>query len=123
MTSATIAHQYKLIFDHFALETVGDTGFTQWQGHDFSMRGMSSLETACTSGAGHLLSFTGTDTIPAIEFLEHYYGANVEKELVGASVPATEHSVMSLSIIDLKEQMERGMHKEIVEEYLATKKS
>jgi nicotinamide phosphoribosyltransferase len=96
MTSATIAHQYKLIFDHFALETVGDTGFTQWQGHDFSMRGMSSLETACTSGAGHLLSFTGTDTIPAIEFLEHYYGANVEKELVGASVPATEHSVMCM---------------------------
>jgi nicotinamide phosphoribosyltransferase len=78
------------------METVGNTDFTTWQGHDFSMRGMSSLETACMSGAGHLLSFTGTDTIPAIEWLEQYYNANVEKELVGASVPATEHSVMCM---------------------------
>jgi len=96
ITSATIAHQYKKIFDHYAMETVGNTEFTTWQGHDFSMRGMSSLETACMSGLGHLLSFTGTDTIPAIEFAEHYYNADVEKELVGASVPATEHSVMCM---------------------------
>lgn len=43
---------------------------------------------------GHLLSFTGTDTIPAINALEHYYGANTDTELVGGSVAATEHSVM-----------------------------
>ena len=34
--------------------------------------------------------------MPAIEFLETYYNANVEKELVGGSVPATEHSVMCM---------------------------
>jgi hypothetical protein len=28
------------------------------------------------------------------DLLEDYYGANAEKELVGGSVPATEHSVM-----------------------------
>lgn len=94
MTSATLALEFRKIFNKWAMETVGNTDFVQWQGHDFSMRGMSSLETACTSGAGHLLSFTGTDTIPAIWFLEKYYGADVTKELVGASVPATEHSVM-----------------------------
>ena len=55
---------------------------------------MPGLEAAMTSGAGHLLSFTGTDTIPAIPFLEFFYGADVTKELVGGSVPATEHSVM-----------------------------
>lgn len=93
-TSATIAHQYRKLLNKYALETTGSTEGVQWQGHDFSMRGMSSLETACMSGAGHLLSFTGTDTIPAIEWLEKYYNADVEKELVGASVPATEHSVM-----------------------------
>ncbi|RZK61235.1 MAG: nicotinate phosphoribosyltransferase, partial [Pedobacter sp.] len=43
-----------------------------------------------------MLSFEGTDVIPAISFLEKYYGADVEKELVGASVPATEHSVMCM---------------------------
>lgn len=100
MTSATIAYEFKRLLDKYALETTGDTSFVQFQGHDFSMRGMSSLESACTSGAGHLLSFVGTDTIPAIEFLEQYYEANVEKELVGTSVPATEHSVMCMGSKD-----------------------
>ena len=94
ITSATIAREFRKVLDKYALETVGNADFCQWQGHDFSFRGMSSLESACTSGAAHLLSFTGTDTIPAIEFLEQYYNANVEKELVGASVPASEHSCM-----------------------------
>lgn len=93
ITSATIAYEFKKLLDKYALETTGSTDFVQFQGHDFSMRGMSSLESACTSGAGHLLSFVGTDTIPAIEFLEQYYEANIEEELVGTSVPATEHSV------------------------------
>jgi nicotinamide phosphoribosyltransferase len=67
-----------------------------WQGHDFGMRGMFGLEAAALSGAGHLLSFTGTDTVPAIDFLESYYHADATKEVVGGSVPATEHSVMCM---------------------------
>lgn len=92
-TSATLAHEYKLILDKYAEATSTAEGFTQFQGHDFSMRGMSSLKSAINSGMGHLLSFVGTDTVPAIQALEQYYGANVEKELVGTSIPATEHSV------------------------------
>jgi nicotinamide phosphoribosyltransferase len=99
-TSATTAHQYKKIFTRYALETVGNTDFVQWQGHDFSFRGMFGLEAACMSGAGHLFSFTGTDTIPAIDFLEEYYNADSDKELVGGSVPATEHSVACSTILD-----------------------
>lgn len=94
VTSATTAKLYKDILDMYCDITGGDKSFIQWQGHDFSMRGMFGLEAACLSGAGHLLSFTGTDTIPAIEFLENYYGANIENNLIGSSVPATEHSVM-----------------------------
>jgi len=93
-TSATTAHQYKKLLIKYANETVGDTSFVQWQGHDFSFRGMFGLEAACMSGAAHLFSFTGTDTVPAIDFLEQYYNADCEKELVGGSVAATEHSVM-----------------------------
>lgn len=93
-TSATTAHQYKKLLMKYAAETVGDTSFVQWQGHDFSFRGMFGLEAACMSGAGHLFSFTGTDTVPAIDFLEEYYNADCEKELIGGSVAATEHSVM-----------------------------
>lgn len=92
-TSATIANEYKKILTKYALETAGNAEFVPFQGHDFSMRGMSSLNSAMSSGAGHLLSFVGTDTIPAISYAETYYNANVEKELVGTSIPATEHSV------------------------------
>lgn len=93
-TSATIAREYKIMMDRFMRETAPEMDwFTQFQGHDFSMRGMSSLRSAIISGMGHLTSFTGTDTIPAIPAAEYYYGANVEKELVGTSVPATEHSI------------------------------
>jgi nicotinamide phosphoribosyltransferase len=93
-TSATIAHAYRKLLNKYAAETGMPTEFVQWQGHDFSFRGMSSLETAVLSGMGHLLSFTGTDTIPAIDALEQYYNANADTELIGGSVAATEHSVM-----------------------------
>jgi nicotinamide phosphoribosyltransferase len=93
ITSATISHEYKKILTKYALETTGSAEFVQWQGHDFSMRGLSSVESAILSGMGHLLSFTGTDTIPAIYQLEKSYDAT---GLIGASVPATEHSVMCM---------------------------
>lgn len=93
-TSATTANEYKKILTDYALQTVGNSEFVNWQGHDFSFRGMFGAEAAAMSGAAHLLSFTGTDTIPAIDFLEDYYNANSDLEFVGGSVAATEHSVM-----------------------------
>lgn len=93
-TSATIALQYKKLLTEYVLKTdKNNTEFVQWQGHDFSMRGMSSPESAIVSGMGHLTSFCGTDTIPSLYALEEYYGAT---GLIGASVPATEHSVMCM---------------------------
>jgi nicotinamide phosphoribosyltransferase len=94
--SATIARQYRKVLDRFAKETSSVPEFVNWQAHDFSMRGMGGVEAAVTSAAGHLLSFTGTDTIPAIDFFEEYYNANSDKELIGGSVAATEHSVMCM---------------------------
>ena len=97
-TSATIANRFRKMLDKYALQSDPDNkDFVQFQGHDFSMRGMSSLESACLSGAGHLLSFTGTDTIPTTLFLANYYGADLENELVGCGCSASEHSVMSMS--------------------------
>jgi nicotinamide phosphoribosyltransferase len=92
-TSATIAYEYRKILNRAALETVGNTDFVPFQGHDFSMRGMSSLRSAILSGMGHLLSFSGTDTVPAILSVENLYSGNLEKELIGTSIPATEHSI------------------------------
>jgi nicotinamide phosphoribosyltransferase len=92
-TSATTAKRLRRICERHATafgET--DLSFVDWQMHDFSMRGMSGLEDAVLSGMGHLLSFSGTDSIPAILAAHKYYGAGAA---VGGSVPATEHSVMS----------------------------
>lgn len=91
-TSATTAQRYRRIFTRYAkLAGEKDLGFIDWQGHDFSMRGMSGIEDAILSGMGHLTSFSGTDTIPAILAAHKYYGADL---CCGGSVPATEHSVM-----------------------------
>lgn len=93
-TTATIAKLYRNILDKYAVLTTGSNEFVKFQGHDFSMRGMSGVHDAAVAGMGHLLSFAGTDTIPAIMCLEQHYHTNVENELVGTSVNATEHSVM-----------------------------
>lgn len=97
-TSATTAFYMRREFEAAAQFTGANRDFIKWQGHDFSYRGMSGLEDACLSAMGHLLSFTGTDTVPVIPFLENYYYANIDEECVGGSIPATEHSVMCMGL-------------------------
>lgn len=95
-TTATVAYEYRRILEHYAEATGSPLDFVAVQAHDFSFRGMSGLEDAARSGIGHLLSFVGTDTVPAIDYAENYYNADAGKELIGCSVPATEHSVMCM---------------------------
>lgn len=114
-TSATSARQFRRAFQRFSELTVQDepNAFIDWQGHDFSFRGMSGVEDAALSGAAHLLSFTGTDTVPSIDFLEHYYGANSDLELVGGSVSATEHSVMCMGLEDSERETFRRLLQDV----------
>jgi nicotinamide phosphoribosyltransferase len=65
----------------------------QFTVHDFGYRGDTSEEGAGLSGVAHLLSFTGSDTVPALPFARKFYGARPDT-FVMASVPASEHSVM-----------------------------
>ncbi len=111
--SATIAKEYRKILDKYAAETSSVPEFVDWQGHDFSMRGMAGLDAALISGASHLLSFTGSDTIPAVGFLENYYLANSDETLVGGSVAATEHSVMSMGTLNDEENTFRRLITEV----------
>lgn len=94
-TSATSARLYKKELIRHAKKTYFpvdvSVGFLC---HDFSMRGMAGLEAAIVSGMAHMTSFCGSETIPAIRAVEEYYNADSSKELVAATVPATEHSVM-----------------------------
>jgi len=94
ITSATISSLYRKEFERHAEKTGYDKNFIKFQGHDFSFRGMSGLEDAIMSGAGHLVSFVGTDTIPAIHFIKQYYDVGKNEKIIGCSVAGTEHSVM-----------------------------
>jgi nicotinamide phosphoribosyltransferase len=99
MTSATIAHQYRNLLTKWQQKTDAERAwFIDWQAHDFSMRGLDSIDATISSGLGHLTSFSGTDSLPAIGGARKYYG---ETGFVGGSVNATEHSVMC-SITEFK---------------------
>jgi nicotinamide phosphoribosyltransferase len=92
MTSASIAYTYRKLLTKWQERTDKENGwFIDWQGHDFSMRGLDSIDAVVSSGLGHLTSFMGTDSLPTIHGARKYYAAEGP---VGGSVPATEHSVM-----------------------------
>ncbi len=100
ITSATIAFEFKRLLTKYAKLTSSDQGFVDYQAHDFSFRGMSNWQDATVSGAAHLTSFKGTDCVSAIDLLNNHYDANATVSIVGTSVPATEHSVMTCNGID-----------------------
>lgn len=76
--------------------------------HDFGYRGATSHESAALGGAGHLVNFLGTDTLPAMELAMADY--NADPASLAFSVPATEHSVMTA--------LGRGGEMDIVESLL-----
>lgn len=91
-TSATTAYAFRKRFEEES--SLKELGMTPFLGHDFAYRGLAGSHAASQFGFGHLCSFVGSDTIPAALFAEKYYNAKIDKELVFASVEATEHSVM-----------------------------
>lgn len=94
-TSATKSRLYKKELMRHARDTKYPSDVPlDFACHDFSMRGMAGIEAAIISGMAHMTSFCGSETIPAIRALEEYYNTDASKELVAATVPATEHSVM-----------------------------
>lgn len=111
MTSATIAYNYRQNLNKWALNTDKENiGFVDFQGHDFSMRGMDSVDATISSGLGHATSFLGSDSLPVIYGARKYYD---EKDFVVGGVPATEHSVMCAGSKD----DEIGTFKRLIELY------
>lgn len=100
-TNATIAMEFRAIVDYYGDLTGTDMFSRAIQCHDFSMRGMSGPEDAARAGFGHLLSFIGTDTLPAMDYAQDYYDAK-DDELIAISVPATEHAVATSNILGLE---------------------
>ena len=93
-TSLTTAVEYQKVAREFYALTGKPFDFIMFAIHDFSMRGMFGRQAAGMSGLGHLMGGSaGTDTIRAVTDAMRYYGADIDSELIGASVNATEHSV------------------------------
>lgn len=92
ITSATIALEYRKLLTHWANKTDKEQlGAVNFQAHDFSMRGLSGIDSVIQSGLGHATSFDGSDSLPVIHGARKFYG---EDGFVVGSVNATEHSVM-----------------------------
>lgn len=90
-TVATQSREAKKILKQYLDKTAESDAGLDFMLHDFGFRGVSSFETAALAGAGHLVNFKGTDTVPAMELLMEFYDTDVP----AFSVPATEHSVMT----------------------------
>ncbi|MCQ1986621.1 nicotinate phosphoribosyltransferase [Arthrobacter sp. zg-Y844] len=95
-TAATIADKYRGILDTAAAKTGTDAAYVDWQLHDFSFRGMPGIEAAAASGAGHLLSFKGSDSLGSADFIRRYYNSafGTDNGQILGSIPASEHAVM-----------------------------
>jgi nicotinamide phosphoribosyltransferase len=90
MHSASMAFGFRKILEQYCKETdISNLGFVDFQGHDFSMRGMQSPESALASGLGFATSFLGSDTLPVLHGAEYYYST----PNAVFSVPASEHAV------------------------------
>lgn len=95
ITSATTYRAYRKIFEKFAKITGTPLEFTAYQGHDFSFRGMPGRHAAAISAFAAIAAGSkGSDTIPAIDLAEEYYGADSDKEVIATTINGTEHSVM-----------------------------
>lgn len=93
ITTATSVYENRKLVNEYALKTTGSLAGTEFQVHDFCLRGMSGIEDGMKQGAAFLLSSNGTDNIPALPFIEQIYNGDITKEFIGTSIPASEHSI------------------------------
>jgi len=90
-TVATLSRHVKKMMARYIEKTAETDAGLPFMLHDFGFRGVSSVESAAFSGAGHLVNFLGTDTVAAIVCAMEYYNTDV----CAFSVPASEHSIMT----------------------------
>lgn len=114
-TIATIALHYKRICKQWADKTCDNDFHLPWQCHDFAMRGMSGFTDDAFNAVGHLTSFKGTDSFPAVYTAKRAYGQDMTVGEIGNSVPATEHSVMCANISwNMKDLTEDDIHSQYI---------
>lgn len=111
-TVATLSREIKkTVTRYFELTSDEDSyGAIDFVLNDFGFRGVSSVESGALGGSAHLINFMGSDTVYASTFARKYYSA---KKAYGMSVPATEHSIMTL----LGSEGERKVFEHVLDAY------
>jgi nicotinamide phosphoribosyltransferase len=107
-TVATVSLQCKNIIKRYLEETADDVSGLPFKLHDFGARGASSMETAAIGGLAHLINFMGTDTVGALTAARKYYAA----DMAGFSIPASEHSTITVWGKDREVDAYRNMLKQ-----------
>jgi len=92
-TNSTVVFEFRKTMEKYFDLTGADTSMIKFQCHDFSARGLHTIEDQ-RNQISFLTCFMGTDTVQAIQCAMDNYNTDYSQEIVGASVPATEHSVM-----------------------------
>ena len=98
ITVATLSHEVKKIVREYFQKTsdlpenIMDM-VIEFVLNDFGFRGVSSVQSAGIGGSAHLVNFLGSDTTYASKRICEYYNSD---RVFGLSVPATEHSIMTM---------------------------
>lgn len=94
MITATVGHTYrKIVNKYYDLTCDKDTKRSRALGN-FDFRGDMCVDSSLKAGAGWLLSFVNTATVPVIPFMEEMYNCDCTKEEIGFGAVSTEHFVM-----------------------------
>ena len=98
ITVATLSREVRKIVDGaFQKCTFYDTSLREFLVNfvlnDFGFRGVSSVQSAKIGGSAHLVNFNGSDTVIASKMIRDLYNTET---IYGLSIPATEHSIMTL---------------------------
>lgn len=120
---ATLSRLTKELLASFLSKTADSLDALPFMLHDFGYRGATTHEAAAIGGAGHLVNFMGTDTVPAMQLARKFYDAPLDG--LAYSVAATEHSIMTslgpdgeLTILDnLLEDYPKGILSVVSDSY------
>jgi nicotinamide phosphoribosyltransferase len=93
ITVATHSYNAKqLIYKYLKKSCENPDAEIVWKLHDFGGRGVTCQEQAMLGGASHLVNFLGSDTVAGIMMARKFYG----EKMAGFSIPASEHSTMTM---------------------------
>lgn len=92
MTVATLSREIKILIKDYMLKTCDNLDSLDFKMQDFGFRGVSSYESAQIGGAAYMVSFKGSDNVPALMIPQKYYHF---EGMPAYSVAATEHSIMT----------------------------